>query len=168
MVCCKRRSLIFTAFGGLHTAEIKKWWFLVTMFVRHLFCPLLLRRAPVWVWAGSYAVGENVTQTRAQQPIILLLLTFWHHLRRKIWSSRSSLAALSKALRDEIVLCFLRLCISARHDMLHKHSLVVMWCHQWKLTVLYTSGLKKKKDVKACHHYYCFVVVQSVYRKKKT
>lgn len=29
--------------------------------------------------------------------------------------------------------------------MLHKHSLIVMWCHQWKLTVLYTGGLKKKK-----------------------
>lgn len=51
-----------------------------------------------------------------------------------------------KALTDQIILCLHRLCISARHAMLHKHSFVVMWCQHWKIP-FYAQQVVKRQQV---------------------
>lgn len=51
-----------------------------------------------------------------------------------------------KALTDQIILCLHRLCISARHAMLHKHSFVVMWCQHWKIP-FYSQQVVRRQQV---------------------
>lgn len=103
---------------------------LTTGFVQQQFCPFLLRRASVWVWAGSCTLGENVTPSTHRHGTaadhLTLCVSLLHHLRRKIWSCLSTFTALSKALTDQIILCLYRFCISARRSCCT--NIVLLWC----------------------------------------